>query len=79
MKYELIKKDWYKRRVPSKQAPATVINVEVPDYEKKHNHMCSMVVEYDNGHIESLVARVIQNQITKEWTVDGMKVAIRIL
>lgn len=79
MKYELIEKDWYKRRVPSKQTPAKIINVDVPDYEQKHNHMCSMVVEYDNGNIESLVARVIQNQITKEWTVDGMKVAIRIL
>lgn len=78
MKYQLIEKDWYKRRVPNKQPTPKILNINIPDFEQIHNHMCTMLVEYDDGQTESLVARVIQNQVTKAWTVDGMKVAVKV-
>lgn len=79
MKYELIEKDWYKRRVPNVKSAPRIIDISINDFEKTHNHMCKMLVEYDDGTTDSLVARVIQNQVTKKWTVDGMKVAVRVI
>lgn len=79
MKYELIEKDWYKRRVPNSKPSPKIINITIDNFEKTHNHMCKMHIEYDDGQTESLVARVIQNQVTKKWTVDGMKVAVRVI
>lgn len=35
--------------------------------------MCNMVVTYDDGSVENLLGRVLQNQITKVWKVDGMR------
>ena len=79
MKYSftVIKKDWYKRRRPDENK-AIPINVSIEDFALQANHMCHMNVEYDDGSQKTLLARVLQNQITKEWKVDGMEVAVKV-
>jgi len=77
MKYQIIEKSWSKRREvdQSKQ----VENIEFVDFEKKHNHFCKMQVLYTDGTKDSLISRVIFNEIKKHWSVDGMHVAVRLL
>ena len=76
--FEIIPKDWYKRCSPSKNLPIA-ISAEIDDFELKANHMCYMKVSYNNGTYKTLLARVIQNHITKEWKVDGMEVAVKVI
>ncbi|WP_206484119.1 hypothetical protein [Thalassotalea sp. G2M2-11] len=58
--------------------PALPVKVDIPDYQAIHNHFCTMNVEFSDGSLKSLIARVIYNKLTKEWTVDGMEVAVRV-
>ena len=76
--FQIIEQDWYKRRVP-KGRQIKPVSVAIPDYSQQANHMCQMIVTYDDGSQKVLLARVIQNQITKAWTVDGMEVAVKVL
>jgi len=76
--FEIIKKDWQKRRKPDVNQ-ITPLSVNIPDFRKEKNHMCKMHVSFSDGSEKSLIARVIQNQITKVWTVDGMEVAVRLI
>jgi len=64
---------WFKRRTPT-EPTLSVVSVDVPDYKQERDYFCNMVVTYSDGSCETLRARVIQNQITKNWAVDGMKV-----
>ena len=75
--FTIIEKDWYKRRQPT-QVDAKPIKVSISDYQPIHNQFCQMHVEFDDGSQKTLIARVIQNKITHEWTVDGMSVAVRV-
>ena len=75
--FTIIEKDWYKRRKPN-QVAAKPIAVTVPDYQPIHNQLCHMHVDYDDGSQKELIARVLLNQITEQWTVDGMLVAVRV-
>lgn len=77
-RYEIIEKDWYKRRAPDQKSKVPV-HVDIPDFKMEANHMCKMFVTYDDNSQKALLARVIQNQITKQWTVDGMEVAVRVI
>lgn len=77
MKYEIIEKDWYKRRVPS-TAPKAV-SVAFDNLQQQANHMCKMHVTFDNGEIKQLISRVIYNKLNNTWSVDGMEVAVRII
>lgn len=77
-KYQIIEKDWYKRRKPD-TSNALPLTVKIPNFVKLANHMCKMEVTFDDGSTKELIARVIQNRITKQWTVDGMEVAVRVI
>lgn len=76
--FEIIKKDWQKRRKPDAN-PIAPVSVVIPDFKKEKNHMCKMLVTFNDGTEKSLISRVIQNQITKVWTVDGMEVAVKLI
>lgn len=76
--FEIIEKDWYKRRAPGIKA-VIPISVEIPAYQETHNLMCDMVVTFNDGSKKTLLARVIQNKLTQVWTVDGMEVAVKVI
>jgi len=78
MKFEIIEKDWCKRRAPTKNT-ITPLSVSIPEYVQEHNYFCDMFVTYSDGSVVKLISRVIQNVKTKQWTVDGMKVAVRVI
>ncbi|WP_448548559.1 hypothetical protein [Thalassotalea fusca] len=75
--FTIIEKDWYKRRHPNKTV-VKPIRVSIPDYQPIHNQFCHMHVDYDDGSNKTLIARVLLNKITQQWTVDGMSVAVRV-
>ena len=77
-KFQIIAKDWYKRRKPTQDNPIAV-SVEIPDYQQVANHLCAMDVMFDNGVRKTLIARVIYNKMKGYWTVDGMEVAVKVL
>lgn len=77
MKYEIIKKSWSKRR--SLDQELSIINIQFDNFIKEHNHFCKMSVSYSNGKKETLIARVIYNEIKQHWIVDGMNVAVRLI
>lgn len=76
MKYEIIEKSWSKRRKVDQ--PKEVEDIKFIDFKKEHNHFCKMEVRYSDGSEESLISRVIFNEIKNHWTVDGMKVAVKL-
>jgi hypothetical protein len=76
--FEIIEKDWYKRRAPDTKM-LTPISADIPYYRATPNHMCDMIVTYSDGSKKTLLARVIQNNITKAWTVDGMEIAVKVI
>jgi len=77
MKYEIITKSWSKRRKLDREK--SILNIEFLDFFKQHNHFCKMLVHYGDGTQESLISRVVYNEIKQYWTIDGMKVAVRLL
>ncbi len=77
MKYEIIKKSWSKRRKLDNENEINTI--QLINFVKQHNHFCQMQVNYSNGEEAMLVSRVVYNDIKKHWTVDGMKVVVRII
>lgn len=76
-RFEIIHKDWYKRRKPVKNL-VEPISVEIPDYQATKNHMCKMKVVYSDRSEKQLIARVLFNEKTQQWTVDGMEVAVKV-
>lgn len=76
-KFEIIPKDWAKRRKPSLQPK--VIQVNIPDFLCKEQHFCNMEVRFDDGSEKKFFSRVIKNHITGQWTVDGMHVAVKVI
>ena len=76
MKYEIITKSWSKRRKLDSQK--SILKIEFLDFIKQHNHFCKMNVHYSDGTEESLISRVVYNEIKQHWSVDGMKVAVRL-
>jgi len=77
MKYQIIEKSWSKRRKIDQQKQ--VENIEFIDFKKEHNHFCKMLVQYADGTEDTLLSRVIYNDIKKHWTIDGMHVAVKLL
>jgi len=75
--FTIIAKDWYKRRTPSENKVSPV-EVDIPDYQATHNHICNMAVSYSDGSSKVLIARVLFNEFTHQWTVDGMEVSVRV-
>ena len=76
--FQIIPKDWYKRRsLTGKQVKP--VHVAIPDYQAIHNHICNMIVSYDDDSLKTLIARVLYNDITQKWTVDGMEVAVVVI
>ncbi|WP_284245997.1 hypothetical protein [Thalassotalea insulae] len=78
MTFKIIEKDWYKRRQLTGKELSPV-SVSIPDYQAVHNHFCNMFVRYNDGSEKSLLARVIYNKLTAQWTVDGMEVAVKVI
>lgn len=77
-KFEIIQKDWYKRRtITGKQVKP--VHVAIPDYKPIHNHICNMIVSYDDDSLKTLIARVLYNELTNKWTVDGMEVSVTVV
>lgn len=77
MKYEVIPKSWSKRR--NIDQPKDVEDIKFIDFKKKHDHFCTMEIQYSDGSKQRLVSRVIYNEIKDHWSVDGMHVAVRLL
>ncbi|MBO9488896.1 hypothetical protein J7384_00810 [Endozoicomonas sp. G2_1] len=77
MKYNIRKMDWAKRR-PSDEKP-TIIDVEVENLKPEHNHFCQMIVTYQNGDQQTLFSRVLYNEKTGKWSLDGMHVVLDII
>lgn len=74
--FEIIHKDWAKRRKPTTEP--NPVSVTIPDFKYVKHHTCTMEVTYDDGQVKSYLSRVLQNHITKEWKVDGMHVAVKV-
>ena len=77
MKYKIIPKSWSKRR--KLDTPREVKTIEFIDFIKQHNHFCKMVVGYQDGSEETLISRVVHNEIKDHWTIDGMSVCVQLL
>jgi hypothetical protein len=77
MKYQIMTKSWSKRRPID--TSDKVQTIEFIDFKKQHDHFCKMLIQYKNGTQETLISRVVFNQIKNHWTVDGMKVAVRLI
>ncbi len=77
MNYEIIKKSWSKRRKPDQVIE--IKSIELDNFVKQHNSFCQMRVIFDNEVKQSFSSRVIYNELTKRWIVDGMHVAIRLI
>lgn len=77
MKYEVINKSWSKRR--KLDTPKIISHIEFSDFQKQHNHFCRMYLHYQDGSEESLLSRVVFNEVKQYWIVDGMQVAVRII
>ncbi|GHG08258.1 hypothetical protein [Thalassotalea marina] len=77
-KFDIIHKDWYKRRTLIGRQIKPV-HVAIPDYQPIHNHICNMIVSYDDGSLKTLIARVLFNELSNKWTVDGMEVAVTVV
>ncbi len=77
MKYEIIQKSWSKRR--KLDTEKEILDIQFVDFIKQPNHFCKMRVSYSDGSKEQLISRVIYNEIKKHWSIDGMKVAVRLL
>ncbi|TQV88016.1 hypothetical protein [Aliikangiella coralliicola] len=77
MKYEIITKSWSKRR--KLDTAKEITNIQFLDFIKQHNHFCKMQITYSDGSEETLLSRVVFNEVKQHWTVDGMKVAVRLL
>ena len=76
--FQIIEKDWHKRRSPTTKL-LNPVSVAIPDYQAEKNHICKMLVSYDDGSVKELIGRVIYNQINQYWTVDGMEVAVKVI
>jgi len=76
MKYEIINKSWSKRR--KLDVEKEIVNIEFVDFLREHNHFCRMLVSYKDGTEDNLLSRVVFNDIKQHWTIDGMKVAVRL-
>lgn len=70
MKFAIRHMDWFKRRTPVKTIQP--VSVTIPELKLKDNHYCDMDVLYDDGNTHRLNGRVMQNDITKKWTVHGL-------
>ncbi len=77
MKYEIINKSWSKRR--KLDVSKEITNIEFVDFQKQHNHFCRMLVTYADGTEDNLLSRVVFNDIKLHWSIDGMKVAVRLI
>lgn len=77
MKYQIIPKSWSKRR--QLDSEKTIQHIQFIDFVKQHNHFCTMKITYSDYSEERLSSRVIYNEIKAHWTVDGMKVAVRLV
>lgn len=74
MRFEIMlrgERAWHKRRQLTKLPPQPV-DVKIPDFKKEKNHMCKMIVTYDNGEVKEYISRVVYNHIKDYWAVDGM-------
>ncbi len=76
--FQIIPKDWYKRRTLTGQEIKPV-HVAIPDYQAVHNHICNMIVSYSDESLKTLIARVLYNDLSQKWTVDGMEVAVHVI
>ena len=71
MEFRIRKTNWYKRREPHKEIEP-VLALVPDDMKLENNHMCKMVVFYDDDDSYVLSARVNQNEQTGNWTIHGI-------
>jgi len=76
--FKIISKDWHKQQASFKNTPQPV-DVIIPDYQQTHNHICNMIVSYNDHSAKALIARVLYNQLTGKWTVDGMELVVAVV
>ncbi len=76
MKYEIVKKSWSKRR--KLDTEKEISNIKFLNFIKQHNHLCKMHVTYTDQSEETLMSRVIFNEVNQNWAIDGMQVAVRL-
>jgi len=75
--FKIISNDWYKQQ-SSPERKLQPINVIIPDYQQTHNHICNMIVSYNDNSAKALIARVLYNQLTGKWIVDGMELVVAV-
>ena len=79
MKYEIITKSWSKRRKLDHRKKK-ISNIQFLDFIKQHNHFCKMQITYSDGSDENTFCPELSfNEVKQHWTVDGMKIAVRLL
>jgi len=59
--------------------PKDISQITFLDFAKTHNHFCKMVITYCDSSEETLISRVIFNEVKQHWLVDGMSVAVRLI
>lgn len=63
--------NWSKRRPTD--APKDIVDIELVDFEKTHNHFCTMKIKYkDSDEYIELKSRVLHNRIKDTWVVNGI-------
>jgi len=72
--FELIERNWYKRRYPIPDPD--VVSFQVIDYKQEENYFCKVIFVYDNNTVKTMIGRVIQNKIKGHWTIDCMHHAL---
>ena len=74
MKLNIRNTSWFKRRDPHEahKEIQPVLAIVPDDMKLENNHMCKMLVYYDDDNGYLLSARVNQNPITGNWTIHGI-------
>lgn len=81
MKFVLQPMSWYKRRRPDEPG-ASVVDVQVIDFQKQDNQYCRILARYDDGSEVELRGRIMLNRVygdppIEHWTVQGIDPAGR--
>ena len=73
--FQIIPKNWYKKKRLTGEEVKPV-HVAIPNYQAIHDHTCTMITSYSDGTLKRLKARVLYNDLSQQWTVDGVEVAV---
>ncbi|WP_415912956.1 hypothetical protein [Neptuniibacter sp. QD37_11] len=74
-RFEIGSQDWFKRRQPTPTSKV-IKEVRLPNFQKIDNSYCTMIVEYEDGEILELEARIVMNdghgRFPPKWSAQGL-------